>query len=349
MLAADPLAGACATASYPGARTLSTARPPAPGRRRSPTAARQPRLVALGDLLLDVVVTPERPIEQGTDVPGRVVFRRGGSAANVAAAFAAAGGAAALITSIGDDPWAGRLLASLRADGVRVHAVKQPGASGRLAALVDERGERSFVTERGAADDLRPSDIEAAWLRSVDVLHVPAYSLFVEPIGSAAVRAARLVQERGALVSTDLSSEGPLLAFGVRHSRARIGELKPAVLFANREEAAALLREKGRRAWAGLLAHAPLAVVTDGAWGCRVLWRDPVQAGVRQLDVATERIASIDSTGAGDAFAAGFLYTLLRSGGVQSGLRDPIMRRAALAGHRTAAEALRRGRPEIEP
>ncbi len=152
--------------------------------------SKQPRLVALGDLLLDVVVTPARPIERGTDVPGTLAFRRGGSAANTAASFAQVGGAASLITSLGDDAWAGRLLRSLRAEGVRVHAARHRGASGRLAALIDDDGERSFVTERGVADALEPDDLEPGWLRGRDVLHVPAYSLFAEPIGSAAVQAA---------------------------------------------------------------------------------------------------------------------------------------------------------------
>ena len=66
----------------------------------------KPRLVALGDLLLDVVVTPTRPIEHGTDVPGTLAFRRGGSAANTSAAFVRAGGRASLITCLGDDFWA---------------------------------------------------------------------------------------------------------------------------------------------------------------------------------------------------------------------------------------------------
>ncbi len=178
----------------------------------------RPRLVALGDLLLDVVVTPERPIERGTDVPGTLAFRRGGSAANTAATFAHIGGRASLITSVGDDFWAGRLLSALRADGVRVHAARQHGNSGRLAALIGEHGERSFVTQRGVADAVDRDDVEARWLRGADVLHVPAYSLFGQPIGAAALHAAELARAAGALVSTDLSSQGPLLEFGVRRA-----------------------------------------------------------------------------------------------------------------------------------
>ncbi len=307
----------------------------------------QPRLVALGDLLLDVVVTPARPIERGTDVPGSVSFRRGGSAANTCAAFVRVGGAASLVTCLGDDVWAARLSASLRAEGVRVHAVRRAGESGRLAALIEERGERSFVTARGVADGLEPGQVQASWLRGADVLHVPAYSLFGEPIGAAAVHTAGLARSVGVLVSCDLSSKGPLLAFGLRRARARIADLRPDVLFANREEAAALLRQPGRRAWVGLLAHAPQVVVKDGVWGCRVLWNE--DGATRQLDVAAQSVGSkVDSTGAGDAFAAGFLHSLIRSGGRDAAHRDLVLRRAAMVGHRTAADALRRGRPEIK-
>lgn len=311
------------------------------------SSSKPSRLVALGDLLLDVVVWPERPIEHGTDVPGTLAFRRGGSAATTAAAFVRAGGRATLITSLGDDVWASRLLASLRKDGVVVHAARRPGPSGRLAALIDGRGERSFVTERGVADALDPSDIVPDWVHRAEVLHVPAYSLFAEPIGTAAARAVELAHEGDTLVSADLSSEGPLLAYGVRRSRARLTQLAPDILFANRAEAAAFLRETGRRAWSRMLAHATLVVVKDGVWGCRVLWED--DGLTRQLDVAATRVGrKVDTTGAGDAFAAGFLHSLLGSGGREAMDRDQALWRAAMAGHRSAGDVLRRGRPELE-
>ena len=304
-------------------------------------------MVALGDLLLDVVVAPERPIERGTDVPGELSFRRGGSAASTAAAFVRAGGAASLITSLGNDPWGRRLATSLRRDGVRVHVVTRPGSTGKLAAIIDDDGERSFVTARGAADALRPADLDPAWLRGAAVLHVPAYSLFAEPIGAAALAAAGLARQAGAIVSSDLSSQGPLLAYGVRKSRARIADLAPDVLFANRDEAAAILRRTGRRAWPQLLAMAPLVVVKDGVAGCRVLWRDVEADAVLQIDVAAKRVGRVDSTGAGDAFAAGFLFALLKPGHRSALSRARSLLGAASAGHRAAADALRRQRPEI--
>ncbi len=167
------------------------------------------------------------------------------------------------------------------------------------------------------------------------------------PIGEAAVWAAGLAHERGAIVSVDLSSRGPLLAYGVRRARARIARLAPDILFANRDEAAALLGRTGRRAWAGLLDDVPLAVVKDGAWGCRVMWRDEASGAARQLDVAAQRLTGLDSTGAGDGFAAGFLHALVLTGRTTRGSRDLGLRRAALAGHKAAALAMRRGRPEL--
>jgi sugar/nucleoside kinase (ribokinase family) len=203
------------------------------------------------------------------------------------------------------------------------------------------------VTERGAADALQPSDLRPAWLRGADALHVPAYSLFSEPLGATAIEAATISRATGALISTDLSSAGPLLAYGVRRSRARIAQLAPDILFANRAEAAALLRRTGRRAWAGLLEQAALVAVKDGVWGCRVLWEEA--GSVRQVDVAARRVGhKVDTTGAGDAFAAGFLYSLMGSGGRAAISRDQALRRAAMAGHQSAGAALRRGRPALE-
>lgn len=308
-----------------------------------------PRLVALGDLLLDIVIAPGRPVERGTDVPGAVNFRRGGSAATTAAAFARLGGEASLITSLGRDAVGARLAGSMRDDQVRVHAVRSDEPSGRLAAIIDSGGERLFVTQRGAADRLRPADIKVAWLRSIEVLHVPAYSLLAEPIGAAAMHAVETARANGAIISVDLSSSGPLRSYGVRRSKARLRAVGPDILFANRDEAGVIAGRPGMRAWPRLLGLAPLVVVKDGAAGCRVLQRGP-DGPPTQLDVAARRIGSVDSTGAGDAFAAGFLYAFLagrrgRATAPEVRSSPTALRGAALSGHRTAADAHTSGQP----
>ncbi|MBX3029546.1 MAG: carbohydrate kinase family protein [Chloroflexi bacterium] len=307
----------------------------------------------MGDLLLDVVARADGGLRPGSDVAGTVRFRAGGSAANVARAFARLGGRSVLVCAVGRDAWATRLVAAARADGVTLHAVRVDGPTGRLLALVDGAGERTFVTERAAADGLRAAHLKQSWFRGAGALHVPAYGLLHPvPLG-ACVRAAGFVRaavEEGSgagavpLVSVDLASAGPLADLGPAVALERIGALAPDVLFANRDEAAVLGGRRGR--WAPLLEVAPLVVIKEGGQGSRVLWRWRSEDGHQELEVATTAIDAADTTGAGDAFAAGFLRTLIGARGREGGVpwRPAELRRAALAGHRSASELLRRPR-----
>ncbi len=307
--------------------------------------------MALGDLMLDVVVRAGQPVERGSDVPGDIRFRQGGSAANVARSFVRLGGRGALVCSIGRDGWGERLVAALRAEGVDVHAVTGRGATGRLAAIVDERGERSFVTERGAADSLRPADLRETWWHDIGVLHVPAYSLLHEPLGGAAIRGAGLAHAAGALVSVDLASALPLRTFGAEAAKVAIGRLAPDVLFADRDEVAALTGGR-RQSPVVLLELAPLVVLKEGADGCLIMWLDRATDERHRLDIATTPISAADTTGAGDAFAAGFLYALVGAGAraavTPRSWDAATLRRAALNGHKSASELLRRPRPELD-
>jgi ribokinase len=336
---------------------------PAGPRRRSP---RRPRLVALGDLVLDIVVRPQDTLLGGSDVPGEITFRAGGSAANTCRAFARLGGTAVFVGAVGEDAWGRRLAASLRRDGVRLRLVRSRRPTARLLALLGPRGERSFVTQRGAADGLRPEQIKPAWLEACDVLHLPAYSLLSEPLRSAALVAVDHARRAGAIVSLDLASRGPLLAAGRRTATQRMAEVRADLLLANADEARALV---GRRAERRLLDLAPVVVIKEGSAGCRVLWRPltDTSADVLELDVATAPVEASDTTGAGDAFDAGFLYALVESGQEAAGKagqqgvagegpadersralrRAQRLRRAAVAGHRAAARALVGPRPEL--
>ena len=305
---------------------------------------KNPRLLCLGDLMLDVVARASVALEQGTDVPGTVRFRAGGSAGNTSRAFAALGGSAALVCAIGDDGVARRLMAAIRAEGVRVHGVAVRGLTPRLVAFVAPNGERSFVTDRGVADSLSARALKPAWFARVDFLHVPAYSLLRAPTSEAALRAASLVRAGGGLVSVDLASRAPLLATGVDHGRRAVRAMEPDVLFANADEVAALV---GRGGAPRLLDLAPIVVVKQGSAGCSVLWRGPTSAPRMEIQVATRAVAATDTTGAGDAFDAGFLHSLI-AGGYRGGVPSAaVMRRASLAGHRAAARLLTSRRPEL--
>jgi len=324
--------------------------------------------VALGDVALDIVVSAPHGTGVGTDVPGTISFRAGGSAANSCRVFAGLGGGAWFVGAVGRDGLGTRLVGALRADKVKVHAVRVVAPSARLLVTLGAAGERSFVTQRGAADELQPRDLEGSWFAPADVLHLPAYSLLAEPLAAAAMSAVRMARDQGALVSVDLASHRPLMERGRSAARALIGGVAADVLFANRAEARSIAGGRGARS---LLELAPVVVIKEGDAGCRVLWR-PAGASpqdvVLEVTVATKPIDSVDTTGAGDAFDAGFLHSLVeqtlaergrsrvgrrRRGGAvpldrAAALRRAhVLRRAAVAGHRAATRLLTRPRREL--
>ena len=308
--------------------------------------ARKPRVMVLGDLVLDVVLAPARPIESGTDVPGTVGIRQGGSAANTARWLARLGAEVQLVCAVGRDGAGRSLVSQLERDGVTVRAARLAGQrTGRVGVLVSPGGERSFVADRRAALGLRPDHLRDEWFARLDVIHVPAYSLMGEPIAAAAraaVGRARAIA--GASVSLDLSSIGPLLAEGRRAACELVESVAPDLLFATEAEVEAFL---GRTALDGILEHAGIVVIKRGARGARVLAR--VEGGESlRFDVATPQVSAADTTGAGDAFSAGFIAGWVAARTVGRHLADAL-HRATLAGHRAAARQLTTSKQELPP
>jgi sugar/nucleoside kinase (ribokinase family) len=290
--------------------------------------------------MLDAVIVPERQLERATDVPGRVALRQGGSAASCARWLARLGVRSTLVTAVGRDPIGRALVDALRRDGVTVRATRvSRKPTGRIGVVV-VGGERSFVADRGAADELRPVDLKADWFAG-DLLHLPAYSLIGFPLADAGRRAIELARGHGALVSLDLASAAPLLAKGRRAARRLVEDAAPDLLFSTIGEAEAYL---GGHDLTGLLEAAPLVVVKRGAGGATLLARATV--GSLRFEVATPGLSATDTTGAGDAFDAGFLAAFVASP-ADARLRPAALRRAALAGHRAAARQLTAGSPEL--
>lgn len=305
----------------------------APGRRRG-TAGR-PRVVVLGDLVLDVVLAPAGGLVRGSDVTGAVRLRQGGSAASTARWLGRLGAGSTLVCAVGRDAPGRALVAALTGDGVRVRAVRVAGArTGRIGVVVEPGGERSFVTDRGAALRLAPEDLRPEWFAGADALHLPAYSLLDRPLGLAGMEAVRIARSAGALVTVDLSSAAPLLAAGRKAALDLLGEAAPDLLFATRDESTALL---GRGREEALLDLAPVAVVKRGEKGATLLARDG-QDQLR-LEVATTPVRATDTTGAGDAFDAGFLAAWLPAR-ERGGAPVAALQRGAAAGNRAALRHL---------
>mgnify|MGYP001443229239 CR=1 FL=1 len=257
-------------------------------------------ILAVGDLIEDVVVWLPGAVALGSDTEVTITRERGGSAANVTAAAVRAGGRARFVGQLGDDELAHRLAHGLAATGVDVVA-RHGGRTGSIVVLVDSAGERTMLTDRAAATDLTAPD--PAWLDGVEVLHLPAYSLFVERLARSCLELAAQATERGIPVTLDPSSESLLVKFGVGRFLDLVADLGPAILFPNADEARVL----------GIGDQPPpgvdLVVVKHGPGAVRLVSAD----GVTEVPVPPVT-GVVDTTGAGDAFAAGFLVAWTAGG-----------------------------------
>jgi len=248
-------------------------------------------IVCLGDLLLDVVVRLGEPLCPGADAVAETHAGPGGQAANVAAWSAALGARARFVGKRGDDA-AGRLVdTQFRGLGVDLCGPVVPGRNGIVVSLVDSDGDRTMASDRGVAPELEPAELDAAWFDGADALHVSGYSLMRTPIDRAAIHATRLARAGGTRISIDLSAWTRIRDFGPVAFRERVDEIAPDLIFANEAE------------WeivGGAYALARTAVIKRGARGISVVGEQ-----VAELPVVPGEV--VDSTGAGDALAAGFL------------------------------------------
>jgi ribokinase len=247
-------------------------------------------ICVLGDAHLDVVVSALGPVAEETDTPARTSVGVGGQAANVAAWVVALGGRARLIAARSPD-LAGQLVdGELARRGVELVGPVVEGRTGVVVSLTDGGSTRSMLTDRGIGPRLSAGLLRDDWLEGCDWLHVSAYSLVAEPSAGAALAAAA----RAPRLSLDLSSTAALWAYGVGPFRELIARLRPDVVL-------------GTEAEADLVGDLPGSelVVKLGARG--------VRAAGTVFPARPTR--PVDSTGAGDAFAAGYLV-----GGIGLGL-----------------------------
>ena len=262
------------------------------------------RVCTLGDLLLDVAVRLAAPLVPDDDVPAAILLVPGGQAANVAAWVCALGGEARLVARRTDDA-AGRLVAQeLERRGVELAGPVAAGErTGAVVALVAPGGERTLASDRGAAGELAPADVGRGMVADADALHVAGYTLLRAPGAEAALVLAGAAHRYGARVSVDLSTAHGIAALGRDEMRSRVAALAPDVVFANEAEAEAF--------------GAPLArewVVKRGALGCSV------ERDGRRTAYEAPAVAVADTTGAGDAFAAGYLLAVEPAAAAHTGL-----------------------------
>lgn len=239
-------------------------------------------VVVVGDALLDVLAVPAAPVRPGADVPAAVRHTPGGQGANLAVRLARRGVAVDLVCAMAED-LAGRLLReALAADGVRVRPLRAD-ATGAVIVLVDATGERTMLSQRvplaGRLGDAPP--VTADWL-------VVSGYLLLEPGQVVAAAALRDWAPHRMLVGCAVPDAS--LDAWQRAARA----LEPDIVVLNRDEADRV---------PSLAADRLVVTETDGA--------SAVIGEVRATAATPAGPPAIDTTGAGDAFAAGFLAALL--------------------------------------
>jgi ribokinase len=226
----------------------------------------------------------------------------GGSATNQAVAFAKAGARAHLIGVVGDDDLGRAAAGALAATGVQPHLeILRTAATGVVVALVDQWGERSMFTDRGANLRLTKSSLPTELFGAGKHLHLSGYELLDEATRPAALEALELAAAAGMTRSVDPSSAGPLASVG-------------AILFlgwtkgldwccGNLEEGRVLTgQRRPEDVVAGLRRHYREVALTLGADGA--MFSGP---GAEFLHCSAGRVDVEDTTGAGDAFAGTFL------------------------------------------
>jgi sugar/nucleoside kinase (ribokinase family) len=245
---------------------------------------------------------------------GPAIEISGGSAANTIVGLASLGARAAYVGKVKDDQ-IGRLYAhDIRAAGVsfRTAPASDGPATGCSYILVTGDGERTMNTYLGAAQELKAADIDADEIAAASIVYLEGYLWDPKDAKDAFVKASKIAHQAGRQVALTLSD-----AFCVDRYRGEFIELLQSgtvdVIFANESELHSLYETSDfDAALKQLRSDAKLGVVTRSEKGCIVVSGEGVLA-VPALPV--EQI--VDTTGAGDLFAAGFLFGLVRQAGYE--------------------------------
>jgi sugar/nucleoside kinase (ribokinase family) len=274
--------------------------------------ATHPIVLVVGDLVADVTIAPSEEPVPGEEIEGAISLQGGGSAANQAAWLAHFGAHVRFGGRVGDDLLGALLSQQLRDSGVQCRIVVDPHRStGIVAAFLNDEGERALVTHRAANAHLRADDVAPELWDGAQLLILTGY-LFTHPRAAEAGRALMaLARERNVPVALDPASHRLIERYpGAR--RFLDWTAGAAWFLPNSSEAQHLTGATSERVAAAMLLELYDGVaITRGANGCLIATK--IQGRTTIVEIPSpHRVVPVDSTGAGDAFAAGFLFAWLR-------------------------------------
>ena len=297
--------------------------------------------------MTDIVARLATPIASGSDTLAAISMHGGGSGANQATWLAAIAPQLDVhfIGAVGDDPHGAAQREALERLGVTAHlALDDSRPTGTVISLVEASGERNMITERGANAALSLNDLPQHLFLPGAWMHISGYTLLSDDTRPVALSAIRLARAQSMGVSVDPASEAMLLAAGVERFLAWTHGLE--LCFPNLDEGRVLAGMTDPQTIATTLCRNFDSVALKlGAEGALMAHRGKVVA--RQT---CEPATVVDSTGAGDAFCAGFLSSWIADRSPHEAL-DCALRWAAVAvaqpGARPTAGDLRLARGTV--
>jgi len=231
---------------------------------------------------------------------GHPAYVAGGSCTNVIKGLACLGQRCALAGTVGDDDAGKHLVESVQKLGITEFYTKLPVPTGHALCLVTPDGKRTCRTYLGASQEMKPEYLEIGMFEGVRLVHIEGYSLLYPEVTE---RAMRLAKEAKALVSFDMASFE--IARGFKKHILELLEKYVDIVFANEDESLALTGFNPQATCDVLRNFCQVSVVLMGKDGCWV--------GQKEDSVYCQAfpVEPIDTTGAGDCFASGFLHGYL--------------------------------------
>lgn len=305
----------------------------------SPTTP-APQIIVMGDVITDIIAYQAGSLVEASDTRTRIAIRPGGSAANLAVWLAASGLAVYFVGHVGSDPFGYYHRQELERAGVIPHLSFDPQLStGTIVALIDPAtAERHMLTDRGANPNLAGENMPWELFKPGNCFHMSGYCLLEGATRQTALVALETARQHRMHVSVDPSSTSLLEEVGPAQFLEWTGGAD--ICFPNLAEGRLLSGEDAPEAVATTLAgHYGEVVLKLGQEGA--LWARRGQPVVR---VAALPVKIVDSTGAGDAFCAGFLTEWLRGANPQTALTGGARLGAVVVGQVGA-----RPTPAFEP
>jgi sugar/nucleoside kinase (ribokinase family) len=226
----------------------------------------------------------------------------GDSAANTISGLARLGAQSGFLTKMGKDEMGEFFTHEMTRTGVEMLALKSDTPTGRVIAMVTPDGERTFATCLGASIELSPDDIKPELFDGWDIFYIEGYLVANPDMLRKAIRTAK---DKGLKIAIDLASYNV-----VEESRDFLLELVNEyvdIVFANEKEAFALTGMEPEDALHYLAERCDIAVVKVGAKGAFI------QHGDQVVTISSMKANVVDTTGAGDMWAAGFLAGLINN------------------------------------